>query len=191
MGNLVSENKKIDEAISLLLRRVGDDPAREGLQATPERFRKMWEDFFSGYQENPEEILSKAFEDIAGYQEMVLLKNVPFYSFCEHHLLPMVGVVHIAYLPKKRVVGISALIRLIDAYAKRLQIQEKMTAQITDMMMRCLEPRAVAVYIEAEHFCVRLRGVKREGVTMVTSSYQGEENSSQWQESFRAAIRLR
>jgi GTP cyclohydrolase IA len=162
-----------EEAVRVLIRWAGDDPAREGLLGTPDRVVRAWEEFFRGYDENPTEILARTFEEIEGYDEMVMLKDIRFESHCEHHLLPIIGKVHIGYLPDKRVVGISKLARLVEAYAKRLQIQEKMTAQIASAINDVLQPNGVAVVIEAAHQCMTTRGIHKPGTTMVTSHMLG------------------
>jgi GTP cyclohydrolase IA len=162
-----------EEAVRTLLRWVGDDPAREGLKDTPARVVGAFEEWFEGYQADPEEILKRTFEEVDGYDEMVLLKDIRFESHCEHHLAPIIGKAHVAYLPHHRVVGISKLARLVEAYAKRLQIQEKMTAQIANSINGILEPKGVAVVIEAAHQCMTTRGIHKPGVTMVTSTMLG------------------
>ncbi len=162
-----------EEAVRTLIRWAGDDPTREGLLGTPDRVVRAWEEFFRGYNENPTEILARTFEEIEGYDEMVMLKDIRFESHCEHHLLPIIGKAHVAYLPDCRVVGISKLARLVDAYAKRMQIQEKMTAQIAAAIEDVLQPKGVAVVIEAAHQCMTTRGVHKPGTTMVTSRMLG------------------
>jgi GTP cyclohydrolase I len=162
-----------EAAVRTLIGWAGDDPDREGLLGTPERVVRAWEEFFRGYDENPTEILARTFEEIGGYDEMVMLKDIRFESHCEHHLLPIIGKAHVAYLPDKRVVGISKLARLVEAYAKRLQIQEKMTAQIAAAIDEVLQPKGVAVVIEAAHQCMTTRGVHKPGTTMVTSRMLG------------------
>jgi GTP cyclohydrolase I len=162
-----------EAAVRTLIGWAGDDPDREGLRGTPERVVRAWEEFFRGYDEDPTDILARTFEEIGGYDEMVMLKDIRFESHCEHHLLPIIGKAHIAYLPDKRVVGISKLARLVEAYAKRLQIQEKMTAQIAAAIEDVLQPKGVAVVIEAAHQCMTTRGVHKPGTTMVTSRMLG------------------
>jgi len=161
------------EAVRTLIRWAGDDPAREGLLDTPHRVINAYLEFFEGYQEDPDEILSRTFEEVEGYDEMVLLKNMRLESHCEHHMVPIIGKAHIAYLPNKRVVGISKLARLVDVYAKRLQTQEVMTAQIADAIQRVLEPKGVAVIIDAKHQCMTTRGVHKTDTTTVTSRMHG------------------
>ncbi len=166
-----------EEAVKTLIRWAGDDPGREGLRSTPERVINAYETFFSGYDQDPVALLQRTFEEIDGYDEMVLLREIRFESHCEHHMLPIIGRAHVAYLPKKRVVGISKLARIVEAYARRLQIQEKMTAQIANSIHDVLEPQGVAVVVEAEHQCMTTRGVHKPGVTMVTSRMLGRFRS--------------
>ncbi|WP_092618321.1 GTP cyclohydrolase I FolE [Roseospirillum parvum] len=162
-----------EAAVRTLLRWAGDDPDREGLVGTPDRVVRAYEEFFAGYQEDPADILRRTFEETDGYDEMVLLKDIRLESHCEHHMVPIIGVAHIAYLPDHRVVGISKLARIVEVFAKRLQIQEKMTAQIANTINEVLEPKGVAVVIEAAHQCMTTRGVKKPGVNMVTSRMLG------------------
>ncbi|GAA5265352.1 MAG: GTP cyclohydrolase I FolE [Acidiphilium sp.] len=162
-----------EAAIRTLIRWAGDDPDREGLHDTPARVARAYEQFFCGYEEDPVAILSRTFEEIEGYDEIVLLRDIRLESHCEHHMVPIIGVAHVAYLPAKRVVGISKLARVVDAYAKRLQIQEKLTAQIANTINDVLQPRGVAVVIEAAHECMSTRGVHKTGVSMVTSRMLG------------------
>ncbi|MEK9672617.1 MAG: GTP cyclohydrolase I FolE [Rhodospirillaceae bacterium] len=162
-----------EEAVRTLIRWAGDDPAREGLVDTPKRVAKAYEEFFAGYAADPAEILKRTFEETDGYDEIVLLKDIRLESHCEHHMVPIIGVAHVAYLPHRRVVGISKLARIVEAYAKRLQIQEKMTAQVANVINDVLEPKGVAVVIEAAHQCMTTRGVRNPGVTMVTSRMLG------------------
>ncbi len=162
-----------EDAVRTLIRWAGDDPSREGLLGTPDRVVRAWQEFYRGYDEDPYEILARTFEEIEGYDEMVVLKDIRFESHCEHHLLPIIGVAHVAYLPNTRVVGVSKLARLVEAYAKRLQIQEKMTAQIAAAIDEVLRPGGVAVVIEAEHQCMTTRGIHKPGATMVTSRMLG------------------
>ena len=162
-----------EEAVRTLIRWAGDDPTREGLLDTPRRVVKSYREFFGGYSENPAEILSRTFSETDGYDEMIVLKDIRFESHCEHHMAPIIGRAHIAYLPRKRVVGISKLARLLDCYAKRLQIQEKMTAQIANTLNEVLQPRGVAVVIDASHQCMTTRGVHKAGTSMVTSRMLG------------------
>lgn len=162
-----------EAAIRTLLRWAGDDPDREGLLDTPRRVVSAFEEWFSGYGADPVDILKRTFEETDGYDEMVLLKDIRFESHCEHHMAPIIGKAHVAYLPDRRVVGISKLARLVEAYAKRLQIQEKMTAQIANAIEEVLQPKGVAVVIAAAHQCMTTRGVHKSGVVMVTSRMLG------------------
>ncbi len=162
-----------EDAVRTLIRWAGDDPGREGLLGTPQRVTKSYQEYFAGYDIDPMELLQRTFEEVDGYDEMVLLRDIPFESHCEHHLAPIIGKAHVAYMPRSRVVGISKLVRVVDAYARRLQIQEKMTAQIANAIEEVLEPKGVAVVIEASHQCMTTRGVHRPGVAMVTSRMLG------------------
>lgn len=162
-----------EEAVRTLLLWAGDDPDREGLLGTPDRVVRSYEEFFVGYSQDPEAILRTTFEEVEGYDEMVLLRDIPFESHCEHHMVPIIGKAHVAYLPNNRVVGISKLARVVEAYAKRLQIQEKMTAQVANAINNVLHPKGVAVVIEGEHQCMTTRGVQKPGVSMVTSTMLG------------------
>ncbi len=165
--------EQAEDAVRTLLRWAGDDPGREGLRETPARVVRSYEEFFQGYGMDPDDILKRTFEEIDGYDEMVLLKDIRFESHCEHHMAPIIGRAHIAYLPLHRVVGISKLARVVEVYAKRLQIQEKMTVQIAKSINDVLQPKGVAVVIEAAHQCMTTRGVHKPGVTMVTSRMVG------------------
>ncbi|HUN44642.1 MAG TPA: GTP cyclohydrolase I FolE [Acetobacteraceae bacterium] len=165
--------EEAEEAVRTLLRWAGDDPTREGLRGTPDRVVRSYEEFFAGYAVDPVALLARTFEETDGYDEIVLLRDIRLESYCEHHMVPIIGRAHVAYLPHRRVVGISKLARLVEAYAKRLQIQEKMTAQIANTIQDVLEPRGVAVVIEAAHQCMTTRGVHKPGVTMVTSRMLG------------------
>ena len=162
-----------EAAIRLLLRWAGDDPTREGLVDTPARVARAYEEFFAGYEVDPVALLERTFEETDGYDEIVLLRDIRLESHCEHHMVPILGRAHVAYLPHRRVVGISKLARVVEAYSKRLQIQEKLTAQIANTIQHVLEPRGVAVVIEAAHQCMTTRGVHKPGVTMVTSRMLG------------------
>ena len=167
------DRAEAEAAVRTLIRWTGDDPAREGLFDTPARVVCAYEEFFGGYAEDPEDILARTFEEIEGYDEMVALRDIRMESHCEHHMVPIVGVAHVGYLPGRRVVGISKLARVVDAYARRLQIQEKLTAQIANAINDVLQPRGVAVVIEANHECMSTRGVNKTGVAMVTSRMLG------------------
>ncbi len=162
-----------EDAVRTLIRWCGDDADREGLRDTPARVVRAHEEMFSGYEADPEDILRRTFEETDGYDEMILLKDIRFESHCEHHMAAFIGKAHIAYLPSRRVVGISKLARLVDAYARRLQIQEKMTSQIANAISGVLQPEGVAVVIEAVHQCMTTRGVHKPGVVMVTSRMLG------------------
>jgi len=163
-----------EAAVRTLLRWAGDDPDREGLIGTPDRVVRAYEEFFSGYDQDPTEILHRTFEETDGYDEMVLLRDIRLESHCEHHVVPIIGKAHVAYLPNRRVVGISKLARVVEIYARRLQIQEKLTAQIANTINDVLQPKGVAVVIEAAHQCMTTRGIHKPGVTMVTSRMLGE-----------------
>ena len=165
--------EEAEEAVRTLVRWAGDDPDREGLVGTPERVVRAYEEFFTGYHDDPLEILQRTFEEVEGYDEMVLLRDIRFESHCEHHMAPILGRAHIAYLPNHRVVGISKLARLVQVYAKRLQIQEKMTAQIANTIQEVLQPLGVAVMIEASHQCMTTRGVYKPGAALATSRMLG------------------
>jgi GTP cyclohydrolase IA len=162
-----------EAAIRTLLEWAGEDPEREGLRDTPKRVARAYEEWFKGYGEDPVELLKRTFEEAAGYDEMVVLRDVRFESFCEHHLAAILGTVDVAYLPNSRVVGISKLARVIDVFAKRMQIQERLTAQIANTIEEVLQPRGVAVIVRAQHQCMTTRGVHKTGVTMVTSRMLG------------------
>jgi GTP cyclohydrolase I len=181
-----------ESAVRTLIRWAGDDPDREGLRSTPSRVVRAYEEWFGGYDEDPRDYLKRTFEEVAGYDEIVLLRDVRFVSHCEHHMAPILGRVHIAYLPRNRVVGISKLIRLVDAYAKRLQVQEKLTAEIASCLDNVLRPHGVAVVVEGTHECMTTRGVRRSDVTMVTSRMLGVfRDQPQTRNEFLSAIDLR
>src|SRR6056300_643576 len=162
-----------EAAVETLLRWAGDDPGREGLIDTPARVARAYEEFFSGYADNPEEMLARTFEEVEGYDDMVMLRDIALQSHCEHHMVPILGVAHIAYLPDRRVVGISKLARVLDSFAHRLQTQETLTAQVADCIQTALQPRGVAVLIDAQHQCMTTRGVHKPDVSMVTTSFTG------------------
>ena len=162
-----------EDAVRTLLRWAGDDPAREGLVDTPGRVVRAYEEFFAGYEQDPREILARTFTETEGYDEMIVMNDIRFESHCEHHMVPIIGKAHVGYLPKHRVVGISKLARLVEVYAKRLQVQEKMTVQIADTLQEVLQPKGVAVVIEAAHQCMTTRGVHKPGVGLVTSRMVG------------------
>jgi len=163
-----------EEAVRTLLKWAGDDPEREGLLDTPARVTKAYSDWFRGYGEDPEAMLQRTFEEVEGYDEMVVLRDIRYESYCEHHMAPIIGKAHVGYMPTDRVVGISKLARVVDAFAKRLQVQEKMNAQIANTLFNVLQPRGVAVVLEGEHHCMSTRGVHKPGVSMVTTTMLGE-----------------
>ena len=165
--------EEVEDAVRKLVTWAGDDPDREGLVDTPRRVVKAYEEFFSGYQVDPTDYLERTFEETDGYDEMIVLRDIAFVSHCEHHILPVLGKAHVAYLPNQRVVGISKLARVVEAYSRRLQIQERMTAQIANAIETALKPRGIAVVVEAEHQCMTTRGVMKPGVSMVTSRMLG------------------
>lgn len=166
--------KQAEEAVRTLLRWAGDDPEREGLIDTPGRVTRAFGQWFAGYEADPMEYLERTFEEVEGYDEMVLLKNIRIESHCEHHLAPIIGRAHVGYLPDGKVVGISKLARVVEAYSRRLQVQEKLTAQIANCILEVLEPKGVAVVVEAAHQCMTTRGVHKPGVTLVTSQMLGD-----------------
>jgi GTP cyclohydrolase I len=165
--------KEAEEAIRVLLRWAGDDPEREGLLETPARVAKSYRELFAGYEMSPEEVLGRTFEEVAGYDDMVLVKDIPFYSHCEHHMVPIVGKAHVAYLPDGRVLGLSKIARVVEIYGRRLQTQEAMTAQIATAIDDTLRPRGVAIMLEAEHMCMAMRGVQKQGSTTLTTTFTG------------------
>jgi len=184
--------QEAESAVRTLIRWTGDDPDREGLVATPSRVVRAYEEWFGGYDEDPRDYLKRTFEEVAGYDEIVLLRDVRFVSHCEHHIAPILGRVHIAYLPRNRVVGISKLARLVEVFARRLQIQEKMTAEIAACLDAVLRPHGVAVVTEATHQCMTTRGVHKPGVTMVTSRMLGVfRDHAETRQEFLSAIGMR
>ena len=183
--------EEAQEAVRTLIRWAGDDPTREGLVGTPDRVVRSYKEFFSGYEEDPAEILSRTFEESDGYDEMITLTNIRLESYCEHHIVPIIGKAHIGYLPNERVVGISKLVRLVDIFAKRMQIQEALTSQIADTIQEILKPKGVGVVIEAAHQCMTTRGVHKSGVSMVTMRTHGSfRNDTQTRRDFMAIIKL-
>ncbi|MDF2495457.1 GTP cyclohydrolase I FolE [Sphingomonas sp.] len=178
-GDIVGEDGKIAvpdhvaSAIRTLIEWAGDDPTREGLIDTPRRVARAWREYCAGYAEDPAHHLARIFEEVGGYDEIVLLKDIPFQSHCEHHMAPIIGRAHIAYLPRNHVVGISKLARVLHAFARRLQVQERLTAEVADCIWNSLKPQGVAVVIEASHACMTARGVRTPGVSMVTSRMMG------------------
>ena len=169
----VSE-KEVEEAFVKIIKWIGEDPSREGLASTPKRLVKAFREYFKGYSEDPEKILEKTFGDVLGYDDMVIQKNISLQSHCEHHMAPIIGVAHIAYIPNKRVVGLSKLARVVEVFSKRLQTQERLTMQIANTLMQALSAKGVAVSIDATHQCMTMRGIKKEQATTVTNYYLGQ-----------------
>ena len=167
-------DKEAEEAFIKILKYIGEDPAREGLLETPKRVRKAFKEYFKGYQEDPYKILSKTFGDVDGYNDIVIQKNISVQSHCEHHLAPIIGIAHVAYIPNERVVGLSKLARVVEAFSKRLQTQERLTMQIAKTVMEALDAKGVAVTIDSNHMCMTMRGVKKEQATTVTNYYLGQ-----------------
>jgi GTP cyclohydrolase I len=165
--------RQAEDAVRTLLRWAGEDPAREGLLDTPRRVVEAYGDWFSGYAEDPREFLARTFEEVAGYDEMIVLRDIDYESHCEHHMAPIIGRAHVGYLPDGKVVGISKLARVVETYARRFQVQEKMTAQIAQCIQEVLQPRGVAVVVEGTHECMTTRGIHKRGVSMVTSKMLG------------------
>jgi GTP cyclohydrolase I len=183
--------EQAEEAVRTLLRWAGDDPAREGLRDTPRRVAKAYRQWFSGYEQDPADFLQRTFEEVAGYDEIIVLREIPFESHCEHHLAAIVGHVHVGYLPCHRVVGISKLARVVDAFAKRLQVQEKLTAQIAQCIRDTLQPIGVGVVVDATHACMTTRGVHKHGVSMVTSTLLGSfRDDARTRDEFMRLIRM-
>jgi GTP cyclohydrolase I len=181
-----------ESAVRTLIRWVGDDPDREGLRGTPKRVARAYKEWFAGYDEDPSDYLQRTFEQVGGYDEMVLLRDIRFESHCEHHFAPIIGSVHIGYLPRNRVIGISKLARLVDTFARRLQVQEKMTAEIANCLNSGLKPHGVGVVVEAAHECMTTRGVHKAEVTMVTSRMLGAfRTQKQTRDEFLSALNLR
>jgi GTP cyclohydrolase I len=164
---------EVEAAVRTLILWTGDDPDREGLEDTPRRVAKSYRELFSGYSQDAAEELGRTFEEVSGYDDLVIVKDIPFHSHCEHHMVPIIGKAHVAYLPDHRVLGLSKIARVVDMYARRLQTQEAMTAQIASVIQDVLKPRGVAVMIEAEHMCMAMRGIKKQGSTTVTSTFTG------------------
>ena len=169
----VSE-KEAEEAFVKIIKWIGEDPSREGLLSTPKRLVKAFREYFKGYSEDPEKILEKTFGDVLGYDDMVIQKNISLQSHCEHHMAPIIGVAHIAYIPNKRVVGLSKLARVVEVFSKRLQTQERLTMQIANTLMQSLNAKGVAVSIDATHQCMTMRGIKKEQATTITNYYLGQ-----------------
>ena len=166
-------DQKAEEAIQTLIQWIGENPEREGLKSTPQRVIRAYKEYFQGYQEDPAKYLTKTFTEVEGYDDMVIEKNISIRSHCEHHMAPIIGVVHLAYIPSKKVVGLSKLARVVEAFAKRLQTQERLTMQIAKTIMDVLQPRGVAVTIDAIHHCMTNRGVKKENATTITNYFLG------------------
>ena len=171
-NNQISD-KEAEEAIKTIVKWIGENPEREGLKSTPARVIKAYKEYFQGYNENPSKYLMKTFTEVEGYDDMVIEKNISLKSHCEHHMAPIVGFVHVAYIPSKKVVGLSKLARVVDAFAKRLQTQERLTMQIAKTIMDVLQPRGVAVTIDATHQCMTSRGIKKENTTTITNYFLG------------------
>jgi GTP cyclohydrolase IA len=200
-GGLVDPHSKTDEvirpsreeaeaAVKLLLRWAGDNPEREGLLDTPARVAKSYGELFAGYAQDPAAELSRTFEEVAGYDDMILIKDIAFHSHCEHHMVPIIGKAHVAYLPDGKVVGLSKIARVVDIFARRLQTQETMTSQISQCITEVLRPRGVAILIEAEHMCMSMRGIKLHGSKTLTTSFTGEfKNNPQEQVRFMTMLR--
>ena len=183
--------EEAEKAVEILLRWAGDDPSREGLLDTPARVIRAYEEFFSGYQEDPEEMLARTFEEVEGYDDMVMLRGIDLQSHCEHHMVPILGQAHIAYLPDRRVVGISKLARVLDSFGKRLQTQETMTAQVANAIQNALKPKGVAILVDAQHQCMTTRGVKKSGVSMITTRFTGRfEEDTDLRERFYRQIKI-
>lgn len=162
-----------EAAVRTLLRWIGEDPAREGLLDTPKRVVRAYEELFAGYNENPIEVLDRVFEEVEGYSDIVLVRDISFFSHCEHHMVPIIGKAHIAYYPERGVVGLSKLARVVELFARRLQTQEALTAQISDAVNDALQPRGLAIMIEAEHMCMAMRGIQKQGATTITTRFSG------------------
>ena len=166
--------KEVEEAFIKIIKWIGEDPLREGLKSTPQRIVKAFKEYFKGYSEDPKKILEKTFGDVQGYDDMVIQKNISLQSHCEHHMAPIIGVAHVAYIPKNSVVGLSKLARVVEVFSKRLQTQERLTMQIATTLMESLEAKGVAVSIDATHQCMTMRGIKKEQATTITNYYLGK-----------------
>ncbi|MFC5386881.1 GTP cyclohydrolase I FolE [Aquamicrobium segne] len=183
--------QEVEAAVNILLRWTGDDPDREGLLDTPRRVAKAYREMFSGYDQCPAEELGRTFEEVAGYNDLVLVRDIQFHSHCEHHMVPIIGKAHIGYLPDNKVVGLSKIARVVDIFAHRLQTQEAMTAQIANVIQDVLNPRGVAVVIEAEHMCMAMRGIRKQGSTTLTSTFTGTfKDNAQEQVRFMSMMRM-
>jgi len=170
--------QEAEDAVRVLLRWAGDDPTREGLIDTPKRVVKSYGELFSGYELSPEDVLGRTFDEVGGYDDMVLVRDIPFFSHCEHHMVPIIGKAHVAYLPDGKVLGLSKIARVVEIFGRRLQTQENMTAQIANAIDDTLKPRGVAIMIEAEHMCMAMRGVQKQGSTTLTTTFTGEFKSN-------------
>ena len=173
LENKVSE-EEVEQAIVKIIKYIGEDPSREGLKSTPKRLLKAFREYFKGYNEDPKKILEKTFGDVLGYDDMVIQKNISLQSHCEHHMAPIIGVAHVAYIPNNKVVGLSKLARVVEVFSKRLQTQERLTMQIASTLMEALNAKGVAVSIDATHQCMTMRGIKKEQATTVTNYYLGK-----------------
>ncbi len=173
LENNVSE-EEVEKSFSNIIKWIGEDPSREGLKSTPKRLVKAFKEYFKGYQEDPKKILEKTFGDVQGYDDMVIQKNISLQSHCEHHMAPIIGVAHVAYIPKERVVGLSKLARVVEVFSKRLQTQERLTMEIAKTLMESLDAKGVAVSIDATHQCMTMRGIKKEQATTITNYYLGK-----------------
>ena len=182
--------EEAEAAVTTLLKWIGEDVEREGLVDTPARVAKAYGELFDGYSQDPVEVLGRTFEEAGGYDDMVLVKDIPFYSHCEHHMVPIIGVAHVAYLPDNRILGLSKIARVVEIFARRLQIQENMTARIAHTIDRVLKPRGVAVVIEAEHMCMAMRGIRKQGSSTIATCYTGDfHNDPNEQTSFLTLLR--
>lgn len=190
MSKLIKPSREEAEAaVKTLLAWAGDNPEREGLIDTPRRVVKAYEQYFKGYDEDPIEILSRRFDEVGGYDDIVLLRDINFYSHCEHHMAPFIGKAHVAYIPSGSVVGISKIARVVDIFARQLQTQEKMTMQIADAIEKALTPRGIAVFVQAEHQCMSMRGVMKPNVDTITTQFRGEYSPPEMKAAFMSMIR--
>lgn len=190
MSEVVKPSREEAEAaVKTLLAWAGDNPEREGLVDTPRRVVRAYEQYFNGYEQDPIEILGRRFDEVGGYDDIVLLRDINFHSHCEHHMAPFIGKAHVAYIPNKAVVGISKIARVVDIYARRLQIQEKMTMQIADAIEEALQPRGIAVFVQAEHQCMSMRGVMKPNVDTITTQFRGEYSTPEMKAAFMSMIR--
>ena len=180
--------EKAEEAVRTLIKWAGEDPTREGLLDTPKRVVKAFEEYFTGYDDDPEVILSKTFEEVEGYDDMVVVRDIELTSHCEHHMVPIIGKAHVAYIPDGKVVGLSKLARLVDVYAKRLQTQETMTAEIANAIEKYLKPKGIAVLIDAAHHCMTMRGVRNKDASTITSQFRGEFDNARMEQRFLHVI---